>query len=259
MNSAYALTASEFVSKYQNQFSEGEKVHVLVKVKGEPSTFDPIKRAKEIRYYQSGVLKFIHFAGATNVISDTAENQFTAFMAASLAEKVSTRYDVISVTVIDGEGQTRDLCAPIVSGADLSGCDLYGARLPFADLRGINFTGANLKGADFTGADLSGADMRGSFLKYALINGANLTDANLAFAKLIRAELVDSDMSGANFYRATLYRADFTNADLSNTDFRYSILTFAVLANANLQGANLEGAGTWNTNLNKCYNHEICE
>lgn len=259
MNSAYALTASEFVSKYQNQLSEGETISVLVKVKGEPSTYDPAKRAKEIRYYQSGVLKFIHFAGATNVISDTQNNQFTATMTVSLAEKITIRYDVISVSIIDDDKTTRKLCAPIISGADLSGCDLYGARLPFADLRGVNFTGANLKGADFTGADLSGADMRGVFLKYALINGANLTDANLAFAKLIRAELVDADLTGANFYRATLYRADFTNADLSYTDLRYSILSFAVLANANLQGANLDGAGTWNTNLNKCYNHEICE
>ncbi len=259
MNSAYALTASEFVSKYQNQFTEGEKIRVLVQVKGEPSTYDPVKRAKEIRYYQAGVLKFIHFAGAVNVISDTMKNQFTATITTSLAEKVSTRYDVISVTIIDERSQTRKLCAPIKPGADLSGCDLYGARLPYTDLTGINFTGTNLKGADFTGADLSGADMRGAFLRYAMLNEANLTNANLAFAKLIRAELVNADLTDANFYRANLYRADFTNADLTNVDFRYSILTYAILANANLEGANLQGAGTWSTNLNKCYNHEICE
>ncbi len=258
MNSAYALTASEFVSKYQNQFTEGEKIRVLVQVKGEPSTYDPAKRAKEIRYYQAGVLKFIHFAGAVNVISDTMKNQFTATMTTSLAEKISTRYDVISVTLINQGNQIRKLCAPIRPGADLSGCDLFAARLPYADLRGINFSGANLKGADFTGADLSGADMRGAFLRYAMLNEANLTNANLSFAKLIRAELVDADLTGANFYRATLYRSDFTNADLTNVDFRYSILTYAILADANLEGAKLQGAGTWSTNLNNCYNHEIC-
>ncbi len=26
-----------------------------------------------------------------------------------------------------------------------------------------------------------------------------------------------------------------------------------------IKGANLEGAGTWETNLNHCYNHPICE
>jgi uncharacterized protein YjbI with pentapeptide repeats len=258
MNSAYALTASEFVSKYQNQFTEGEKIRVLVQVNGEPSTDDPEKRAKEIRYYQAGVLKFIHFAGAINVVSDTQKNQFTATMTTLLAEKVSARYDVISVIIVD-PSQTRKLCAPIIPGADLSGCDLYAARFPDTDLRGINFTGTNLKGADFTGSDLSGADMRGAFLRSAMLNEANLTNANLAFAKLIRAELVNADLTDVNFYRANLYRADFTNANLTNVDFRYSILTYAILANANLEDAKLEGAGTWSTNLNNCHNHEICE
>jgi len=188
-NPAFGTTASEFVAKYQNQFSEGEKVKVLVKVKGEPTYDDPLKRAKEIRYYQSGVLKFIHFAGAINVISDTQDNQFTAIMTRTLAEKIATRSDVISVTILDGIIQSTQLCPPIEPGANLAGCDLYATILRNADLRGVNFTGANLKGADFTGADLRGADLSSAFLRYALLNDADLSNADFSFAKLIRAEI----------------------------------------------------------------------
>ena len=260
MNYAYGLTASEFIAKYGNEFYEGEQVKVLVKVKGEPESTDPAKRAKEIRYYQAGVLKFIHFAGATNVISDTLKNQFYAEMTTSLAEKITTRYDVISVTVIDSDGKTSEkICSPIAPQANLSGCDLYAANLRNVDLRNANLTNANLKGADLTGANLSGADLSSAFLKYALLNEANLTNANFTFAKLIQAEVTNADLTNATFYGATLYSSDFTNSDLINVDFRYSILTYAILASANLEGANLDNAGTWGTNLNHCYNHEICE
>ncbi len=100
-NPAFGTTASEFVAKYQNQFSEGEKIKVLVKVKEKPTYDDPLKRAKEIRYYQSGVLKFIHFAGATNVKSHTWNNEFTAIVTVSLAQVLEQRNDVISVHVIE--------------------------------------------------------------------------------------------------------------------------------------------------------------
>ena len=202
---AFGLTASEFVAKYGNQFAKGEQTTVLVKVTGEPNSSDPAKRAKEIRFYQSGILQFIHFAGATNVISDTVKNQFTAKMTTTLAEHIATRYDVISVIIIDTNekiGQKR--CSIIKPGADLSGCDLYGVLFN-EDLRGMNFSNANLRGADLQGADLSGADMRGSYLKSALLNEANLTNANLAFAKLILTKVTNADLTNANFYRATLY------------------------------------------------------
>ena len=256
---AYGFSASEFVFKYGDQFTEGEKITVLVMVKGEPESPDPAKRAKEIRYFQSGILKFIHFAGATNVVSATTKNQFTATMTSSLAEYLTTRYDVLSVTNIETNKKVEPKkCSVIRPGADLSGCDLYGVIFK-KDLRGINFTNANLKGADLQGADLSGADMRWAYLKSALLNEANLTNANLSFAKLIRTEVTNADLTNANFYRANLYRTDFTNSDLTNVDFRYSILTYAILANTNLQGANFENSGTWATNLNHCYNHKICE
>ena len=258
-NVAFGYTASEFVAKYQNQFSEGEKVKVLVKVKGEPVNKEPAKLAKEIRYYQSGVLKFIHLAGATNVISDTKHNQFSAIMTTSLAEKIATRYDVISVTIIDTVDVSTQLCFQIEPGANLSGCDLYAARLRYADLRGVNFTNANLKGADLTGADLSGADLRSAFLRYAQLDYANLSNANFSFAKLIRAEITNANLANASFYRATLYQSDFANSDLTNVDFRFSILTHANLSFTNLDGVDFEGAGTWNTNLNQCTNHEFCK
>jgi hypothetical protein len=99
-NLAHGLTASEFAAKYGDQFSKGEKITVLISVKGEPESTEPVKRAKEIRYLQSGILKFIHFAGATNVVSDTKENQITATMTTSLAEHITMRHDVLSVIVI---------------------------------------------------------------------------------------------------------------------------------------------------------------
>ena len=258
-SSVYGMTTSEFASKYNNQFEEGEKIQVLVHVKGDASSDDPAKKAKEIRYYQAGVLKFIHFAGAVNVVSNTEDNSFTAIMTMSLAEKISTRYDVKSVVVIDDNGnKVRNLCLPYGPGANLAGCDLYGVDFHNMNLGGANFSGANLKGANFEGADVSNADLRGAFLKYSILNGVNLTNANLAFSKLIRADVTNADLTGANFYRAYLYDSDFTDSDLTNVDFRYSMLTYAILVNTNLEGANLENAGTWNTNLNHCYNHEIC-
>jgi len=258
-NPAFGTTASEFVAKYQNQFSEGEKVKVLVKVKGAPTYDDPLKRAKEIRYYQSGVLKFIHFAGAINVISNTQDNQFTAIITSTLAEKIATRADVVSVTILDYIAQPTQLCPPIEPGANLAGCDLYGTNLRNADLRGVNFTEANLKAADLTGADLRGADLSSAFLRYTILNGADLSNADFSYAKLIRAEITNANMTNAIFYAATLYRSDFTNSDLTNVDFRYSILTYSILASTNLEGANLDNSGTWGTNLNDCYNHPICE
>jgi len=99
-NAVFGFTASEFATEYGDDLFHGEKIQVLVEVKGEPQSDDPIKRAKEIRYLQSAVLKFIHFAGATNVKSDTWNNEFTAIVTASLAEILEQRNDVISIEII---------------------------------------------------------------------------------------------------------------------------------------------------------------
>ena len=98
---ALGYTSSKFVSEYGGDLSEGQKIKVLVKVKGIPESEDPTKRAKEIRYLQSAVLKFCNFAGAINVKSHTWDNEFTAMVTVSLAQVLEQRNDVISVHVIE--------------------------------------------------------------------------------------------------------------------------------------------------------------
>jgi hypothetical protein len=98
---AFGYTASKFVSDYGEDLSIGQKIKVLVKVIGEPESENPAKRAKEIRYLQSAVLKFCNFAGATNVKSDSWNNEFTAIVTKSLAKVLDERSDVISVKVIE--------------------------------------------------------------------------------------------------------------------------------------------------------------
>ena len=97
---AFGYTASKFVSDYGNELSAGSKIKVLVIVKGEPESTDPIKRAKEIRHLQAAVLKFSNFAGAINVRSDSWNNEFSAIVTTSLAKVLEERNDVISVLVI---------------------------------------------------------------------------------------------------------------------------------------------------------------
>ncbi len=100
-NPAFGYTASKFVADYGEDLSKGQKIKVLVNVRGEPESENPAKRAKEIRQLQSAVLKFCNFAGATNVKSDTWNNEFTAMVTTSLAQVLEERSDVISVKVIE--------------------------------------------------------------------------------------------------------------------------------------------------------------
>ncbi len=98
---AFGLTASEFVAKYKDIIpDDGKLVDVLVKVKGVPASLDPDVRAKEIRYLQSGALKFVLFARGINVISDTWNNEFSAQVHPKVAELLVQRGDVLSVTMI---------------------------------------------------------------------------------------------------------------------------------------------------------------
>ncbi len=98
---AFGYTASKFVSDYGEDLSKGQKIKVLVNVRGEPESENPAKRAKEIRQLQSAVLKFCNFAGATNVKSDTWNNEFTAMVTTSIAQILEERSDVTSVKVIE--------------------------------------------------------------------------------------------------------------------------------------------------------------
>ena len=101
LNPAFGYTASKFSANYGNDLSKGQKITVLVMVLGEPESENPQKRAKEIRHLQSAVLKFCSFAGATNVRSDTWNNEFTATVTTSLAKVLEKRSDVISVTTLE--------------------------------------------------------------------------------------------------------------------------------------------------------------
>jgi len=122
---AFGYTTSKFVSDYGEDLSEGQKIKVLVKVKGEPESKDPAKRAKEIRYLQSAVLKFCNFAGATNVKSDSWNNEFTAIVTTSLGKVLEERNDVISVQVIESfsTDQTKKVTSKIwLITSDEFGC-----------------------------------------------------------------------------------------------------------------------------------------
>jgi len=122
---AFGYPASKFVSDYGEDLSEGQKIKVLVKVKGEPESKDPAKRAKEIRYLQSAVLKFCNFAGATNVKSDSWNNEFTAIVTTSLGQVLEERNDVISVQVIESfsTDQTKKVTSKIwLITSDEFGC-----------------------------------------------------------------------------------------------------------------------------------------
>ncbi len=127
---AFGYTASKFVSDYGYELSEGQKIKILVKVKGESESEDPVKRAKEIRFLQSAVLKFCNFAGATNVKTDTWNNEFTAIVTTSLAQVLEQRSDVISLQVIETistsqpEPPSRNMVYDLVPNVDVEIVDL---------------------------------------------------------------------------------------------------------------------------------------
>jgi len=113
LNPAFGYTASKFYADYGTQFAGGDTVRVLVKVVGEPTERNPADQAKEIRFYQAAVLKFILFAGAINIVSDQNENQFTATMTKKLADHISQRSDVISVTILhDSQTYPHGIMSP---------------------------------------------------------------------------------------------------------------------------------------------------
>ena len=61
-----AFTAATFAQKYKDVlFVTDNRVSVIINVAGESESTDPAKRAKEIRYLQSYVLKFFSFSIST--------------------------------------------------------------------------------------------------------------------------------------------------------------------------------------------------
>ena len=107
-SSVFGITASEFVHKYKDVIpDDGRLVSILVTVSGTPESQDPDKRAKEIRYLQSSVLKFVSFADGVNVRSDTWNNEFTAQVHPKVIELLEQRTDVISIVLLDELSPTK--------------------------------------------------------------------------------------------------------------------------------------------------------
>ena len=96
-----AFTAATFVDKYKNLELTGERVSVTIKVKGESENVDQSKRAKEIRYLQSYVLKFLSFSKAVNVVSNQNTNEIVAQMDTAWIPILEQRNDVAYVILND--------------------------------------------------------------------------------------------------------------------------------------------------------------
>jgi len=98
-----AFTAATFVDKYREVKLTGEKVAVTIKVKGDSENNDPSKRAKEIRYLQSYVLKFLSFSKAVNVVSNQNTNEITAQIDTAWIPILEQRSDVKYLIINDSQ------------------------------------------------------------------------------------------------------------------------------------------------------------
>ena len=106
-NSDNAFTAATFAQKYKDVLSAtGNRVSVVIKVTGDSESTEPAKRAKEIRYLQSYVLKFLSFSNAVNVVSDQQRNEITSQMHMVWIPILEKRSDVISVTILEDVQKT---------------------------------------------------------------------------------------------------------------------------------------------------------
>jgi hypothetical protein len=102
-----AFTAATFAQKYKDVLSAaGNRVSVLITVAGDSENTDPSKRAKEIRYLQGYVLKFLSFSNAVNVVSDQQKNEITAQVHTVWIPILEQRSDVISVTILEDVQKT---------------------------------------------------------------------------------------------------------------------------------------------------------
>ncbi len=97
------FTAATFADTYRDIFLQvkGKQVEILIKAEGEPVSEEPLNRAKEIRFMQTYILKFLKYAQATNTRSDLWDNQLTTQVHSVWIEPLEGRSDVISITEID--------------------------------------------------------------------------------------------------------------------------------------------------------------
>ena len=108
LNSDAAFTAATFADKYKDVLFTGKRVSVVIKMAGESENTDPAKRAKEIRYLQSSVLKFLAFSNAVNVVSNQQKNEITAQIDSAWIPILKQRSDVISVTVLEVQKTSKE-------------------------------------------------------------------------------------------------------------------------------------------------------
>lgn len=103
------FTAATFADTYRDIILQvkGKQVEVLIKAVGEPESEEPSKRAKEIRFMQTYILKFLKYAKATNTRSDLWDNQLTTQIHPVWIEPLESRSDVISITEIDSGGTPK--------------------------------------------------------------------------------------------------------------------------------------------------------
>jgi len=241
-NFAYGTYSySKFIARYPADLTSGEEVEVLVKVKGDISATEEHNRAKEIRYSQSSVLKFIHFAGAKQVRSDTMENQFTATMTTSLGQVIANRDDVISVTVLDDLTKVSGTdCITLRPGADLSNCDMYGWKLRSLDLSYANLTGADLKAVEMYKVNLHGAILTGASLTHAYLFEVNLSNVDLSKAKLIETKIENSTINNATFQGALLLHTEIEDSSISNSNFIGAIISNVKLKSVSLDAIQID-------------------
>ena len=97
------FTAATFADTYRDIILQvkGKQIDVLIKAAGEPISDEPPKRAKEIRFMQTYILKFLKYAKATNTRSDLWDNQLTTQLHPVWIKPLEERADVVSITVID--------------------------------------------------------------------------------------------------------------------------------------------------------------
>lgn len=116
-----AFTAATFTDKYKDVKLTGKRVPIVISVSGESDSSDPSKRAKEIRYLQSYVLKFLSFSNAVNVISNQQKNEITANIDIAWIPILEKRSDVISVTVFPDSPRNVSLKAQLSQNPGMTG------------------------------------------------------------------------------------------------------------------------------------------
>jgi len=107
-NSDTSFTAATFADKYKDLQFTGKRVTVIIKAEGESNSNDTAKKAKEMRYFQTHILKFLSFANAVNVVSNQQKNEITAQIDSAWIQILEQRRDVISVTVLDVQKNKDD-------------------------------------------------------------------------------------------------------------------------------------------------------